>query len=163
MTSRCGRCGKWIVAGERIEWERGNPATHLTEAQCAAAFGDVALVRAPILESADWETFERVGRNLAAHPFHWATTYADWAPHTYTLLEEWADKSAFYECVTQIRRLGYRYRFEGRVSKRTGKRSVIWNNYLDINEHIFWTMEPFDAPPEATSLINRAARGRYRP
>jgi hypothetical protein len=148
--SKCKRCGLWILHNELIDWTRGSAATHLTLEQCEQALPSVILPSDPILGSERWERLERVGRLLEAHPYRFAKTMPD-VPHCYTLRKEWsADTHAFSRVVTDIHLLG---------EKRTWYGSKY--DYLDVNEYFYWSMEPRTAPPEATTLINRALRKDY--
>ena len=151
--NKCRRCKKWVLHGERIEWERGAAAWHLTPEQCERALPSVdPLTSEPVMpmNSAEhWSLFEQVGRLLEAHPYRFAKTMPT-IPHCYTRRHEWADNEAFSLVVTQIRRLGARRKWGSG-----------WYFYLDVNNHFYWSMEPRDAPPEATTLINRAVRAAY--
>lgn len=61
-------------------------------------------------------------------------------PHEYTH-RDWGDVDGFYELVKLIRTAGYDAKFQGRKYR-----------YLDVNDHVYWTM---GAPIEFTVILNR--------
>lgn len=128
----------------------GVGATHVTEAQCARALPSRDLPYVTIEGKERWRRLERVGRLLEAHPYRFAKTMPD-VPHCYTRRHQWAEATkAFSLAVDEIHLLGERRQWYGS-----------WYDYLEVNDFFYWSMEPRYAPPEATSLINRAMTTDY--
>ncbi len=74
--------------------------------------------------------------------WHWATTYADKAPHWYCVRAEFADDDTFDKMVMHIRE-------NGRIEKFFRK---AFTYYYDGN-YKYWTM---GNPVNETRIINRA-------
>lgn len=144
--SKCKRCGKWIGPGERIHYTPGAGSTHLTEARCAEALPSIHVTPFEASDPSYHAERERVGRLLEAHPWTFAKTMPD-VPHWWTVRRQWDDQDAFTRVVLFVKRAG---------ASRRWRRS--YNRYLDFGDHYYWTMDPREAPPEVTTLINRAVR-----
>ena len=144
---KCRTCGRAILPGMQMDWEKGHGARHPTEAECAVAPAEAPkrnlVLRGPQPESSSDR--ERAERLLLSHPWKSATSKRyEKLPHQYTLRKQWADDEDFIWCVEYIGRVGYQVRFIGRV----------WT-YYDVDEYQYWTM---GSPVPETTLINRAVR-----
>lgn len=142
----CSICEKWILHGEQM-WT--NPTRHLNEEACAAGLPSVEYPSEPVVGLERWPRLERVGALLEAHRYVFARTMPK-VPHCYTVKRNWQDAAAFREVVCELHALG-----EARAWHRQQY------DYLDVNQHYYWSVEDRDAPPEATTLINRAVRADY--
>ena len=74
---RCKSCGRAILPGTQMDWEKGGGARHLTAADCEAAPLQVppnGPLRGPQVESP--EDRARVERLLLGHPWKAATSKA---------------------------------------------------------------------------------------
>ncbi len=142
-TGKCKVCGRVILPGTQMDWEKGGGARHLTAADCAAAPLQVppnGPLRGPQVESP--EDRARVERLLLSHPWKAATSKRyEKLPHQYTLRKQWADDEAFLWVASHIRATGYEKYFLGRV----------WI-YYDVGEHQYWDC---GGPVADCGLINR--------
>jgi hypothetical protein len=101
----------------------------------------------PSLESSDPERLaDQLAAQLHAASWRWASTYAAWAPHWYSLKSTWSSLEAFAWCCSAIARLGVE-----RVWKR--QRYVYFDDRCPTCHQGFtyWV-----CPGEPVALINRA-------
>ncbi len=142
FAGKCRRCGRPILPGALMDWNRADGAMHLDEAACAKAPAVLEL-RGPQPELP--EERERVEQLLLSHTWKRATSakYAK-LPHAYTLRRTWGNDEDFIWTVEYIRRVGYQERFIGRV----------WV-YYDIEDLLYWDC---GGPVSGVGLINRAVR-----
>ncbi len=144
---RCRGCGRAILPGMQMDWEKGHGARHLNEAECALAPAEApkqnVVLRGPQPELP--EERARIEQLLLSHSWKAATSKVyEKLPHEYSLQRLWLNDEDFAWCVEYIRRVGYETRFIGRV----------WT-YYDVGEYQYWTM---GSPVPETTLINRAVR-----
>ena len=144
---KCRTCGRAILPGQQMDWEKGQGARHVTEAECAVAPEEGPNKRNTIVRGPQPEHPEdraRAERLLLAHPWKSATSKKyEKLPHQYSLRRHW-DVADFEWVLQYIRRVGYEQWFIGRV----------WI-YYDIGEHQYWDC---GGPVSDCGLINRALR-----